>query len=173
MPNRRRKAELVNASNVLAKTTEFATIYNKPATFEPKLTSMSDVLANNASLVSNESMAKVKNLLFTIDNINIILTFYNNAHDRIYTIFDMLIAKRDITDIISYARNLRGYMTTEIENLSGISGTTAESDLFDNCKYLLLDILDDIIAGVEMNIILRRIYYLREVLAKARIEYDL
>ncbi len=173
MPSRRRRAELVKQSSVLARETTFATTYNKPATIEPKLTSFSEALTESPAKISNASISQVNTILFTIDNINTIIAFYNNAHQRINAIFDMMIAKRDITEIITYARNLRGYISTEIENLSNLSGSTAESDLFDRCKTLLLDILDDIIAKVPMNIILRRIYYLRELLGQVRIDYNL
>ena len=173
MPNRRRRAQMVKQSSALVTETSFAVMYNKPATMLPSLTSQSGILTKNPAIVTNASTQAIKNLLFTLDNINTIIEFYNNAHERIFAVFDMIIAKRDINDIIDYARNLRGYMSTEIDKLNGLSGTTAESDLFDKCKYLVLDILDDIINRVEINILMRCIFYLREVIGQARVEYGL
>lgn len=173
MPNRRRRQQMVKESMVTAQATSFAVIYNKPATLLPTLTSKSEVLVENPAIVTTQSTAAVKNLLFTLDNINTIIAFYDKAHENIFVIFDMMIAKRDINDIIASAKHLRTYMFNEIEKLNGLSGTTAESDLFDKCKYLVLDILDDIINRVELNIIMRRIYYLREVIGQARVEYGL
>ncbi len=173
MPSRRRRAKMVKESMVTATATSFAVIYNKPATLLPTLTSKSEVLTENPAIVTTKSTETIRNLLFTIDNINTIIQFYDNAHERIFSIFDMMIGKRDINDIVASAKHLRMYMFNEIDKLNGLSGTTTESDLFDKCKYLVLDILDDIINQVESNILMRRIFYLREVIGQARIEYGL
>lgn len=164
---------MVKQSSALVTETSFAVMYNKPATMLPSLTSKSEVLTVNPAIVTTKSTEAVRNLLFTLDNINTIIAFYDRAHERIFAIFDMMIAKRDIADIVTTAKHLRMFMFNEIEELNGLSGTTAESDIFDKCKYLVLDILDDIINRVEMNILMRRIFYLREVIGQARVEYGL
>ncbi len=92
--------------------------------------------------------------------------FLGYFHTRFYEIIDMITAATDITVIIAAAKSLRSFIATHVENLQYLPGAESLVVALGRCETILLDIIQDLIDGVELLIVRQRVNYMRELLIK-------
>ena len=71
----------------------------------------------NINIFTQETYQEYNTLIFSINNTDRIIKFYDNAYNGIITAIDMFIAKREIDEIIQYSCILQQYINCEIEQL--------------------------------------------------------
>jgi hypothetical protein len=91
------------------------------------------------------------------------LDFYYN---RFYKIIDMITDGIDIIFIVAHAKSLTEFTKREIESLNYIPGTDGLIVELYQCEELLIDIIDDIIKGVEPPLIKQRLEFMKRLLNK-------
>ena len=147
-------------------------LFKPPQTVKPTLNYTSEALTVNYNVVNTNSINTMNTVIFTLNNINDLITLYDSINQRINVLIDMIITKRDIDTIIQYAQGVKSYLNSRLETIndtipSGVSDSTA---FVNELQYLVIDILDDIINQVEIGIVERRVTYLIEQLVKLKID---
>lgn len=93
-------------------------------------------------------------------------SFLDYYYDRFYRIIDMITNGIDITIIVANAKTLADFTKKEVESLNYIPGTEGLIVELYQCEELLIDILDDIIKGVEPPLIKQRLEFMKRLLNK-------
>ncbi len=95
-----------------------------------------------------------------------LVNFLDYFYNQFYNIIDMIKNEADINTIISAAQSLRGFINTKVESLNYIPGAESLVAELGRCETLLVDIIQDLIDGAELEIVLRRVHYMQRLLKK-------
>lgn len=99
-------------------------------------------------------------------------SFLDYYYDRFYNIIDMITDGVNIIFIVAHAKSLADFTRKEVNSLNYIPGTEGLIVELYQCEELLIDIIDDIIKGVEPPLIKQRLEFMKRLLAKVTRKYE-
>lgn len=112
------------------------------------------------NIFTQETYQEYNTLIYSINNTESIIKFYDNAYNGILTAMDMIIEKREIADVIQYTCSLQQYINGEIEKLRKVPNLDEDLDDLEGIKSLIVGILNDIINNTSLQLVKQRIAYL-------------
>lgn len=120
----------------------------------------------SATILTVRSVKRINAINYVNQFYPQLVNFLDYFHSQFYNIIDMITNEADINTIISTARNLRQFISSKVENLNYIPGAESLVAELGRCETLLVDILEDLISGVELGIVLQRVHYMQRLLKK-------
>ncbi len=120
----------------------------------------------SATTLTVRSIKKINAINYVNQFYPQLVNFLDYFHSQFYNIIDMITNEADINTIISTAQNLRGFINTKVESLNYIPGAESLVAELGRCETLLVDIIQDLIDGIEMGIVLQRVQYMQRLLKK-------
>lgn len=112
------------------------------------------------NIFTQETYQEYNTLIYSVNNTESIIKFYDNAYNGILTAMDMIIEKREIADIIQYTYSLQQYINGEIEKLRKVPNLDEDLDDLEGIKSIIVGILNDIINNTSLPLVKMRIRYL-------------
>jgi hypothetical protein len=112
------------------------------------------------NIFTQETYHEYNTLIFSVNNTDRIIKFYDNAYNGIITAIDMFIAKREIDEIIQYTCSLQQYINGEIEQLRKVPDLDEDLDNLELIKSIIIGIMDNLINNTSLSLIKQRVAYL-------------
>ena len=99
-------------------------------------------------------------------------SFLDYYYARFYKVIDMITNGESIIFIVAHAKSLADFTKKQVESLNYIPGTEGLIVELYQCEELLIDIIDDIIKGVEPPLIKQRLKFMKRLLDKVARKYE-
>ena len=161
MPSRSRRRNLRNPD---MREEQMGKLFDKPSIRQIEIIQgeLKSVLTN----LDAKTISRINAINYVDQNIPALINFLDYYYQYFYKIIDMISKSADITVIIASANFLSKFSSTEIANLNYIPGTDGFMVELEKCEELLLDILQDVIDGVDAPIITQRLNFMKTIIAK-------
>jgi len=148
-------------------------IYVNPKITNFNLTMQSAVLPKEILSVTQPVVQEINRMLAISENPQKIIDFYDNSMKYIYDVLDMLIRGDDIDIIIHKMNCVKTYILENLTKYNIYSDKYSDTYfILDKVRELLFSIIDNMINNEGLNLIDRRLTYLKESLTSVRLEIN-